>query len=93
MFIKNYELHGLKLEFIQAIISQTTTIIGDQPSFMAWASSNQHLKFPIAEIPNLRKLIFFPPNFLRRGFSLGFDLCLLGINKHKILKLQKVCNF
>lgn len=60
--MENYELHGIKLEFIQGISSQTNTIIGEQSTFMAWASSNQHLKFPLAEILTTKpdEIDFFP---------------------------------
>lgn len=59
---------------------------------MAWASNNQYLKFPNAGILTTKpEEIYFPPlDFLRRELGSGFDPCLVGINKYKILKLQKV---
>lgn len=47
----------------------------DRLSFMAWASSNQHLKFPNAEILTTKpEETDFSPDFLRRGGCFGFDL-------------------
>jgi len=54
---------------MQAVPSQTTIIRCDRLFFMAWTSSNQHLKFPNAEILTIKpEEMDFSSDFL------GFDL-------------------
>lgn len=58
---------------MQAITSQTTTIRYEHLAFVAWAASNQPLKFPNAEILTTKpEEIDFSPHFWGRGICLGF---------------------